>query len=156
MNPFRVLFLLFLVVPILEIYLLIEVGGWIGVVPTVLLVVLTAVVGVNLLRAQGLSTLMEAQQSLANGQLPATQLLEGAALLVSGALLLTPGFFTDTIGFLGLIPITRKWLVHSMLSRISMVNMQMGGAGQTRYQHTEGVVIDGEFHEKTDKQLNNK
>ncbi len=144
MTPFRILFLLFILVPLVEIYLLIQVGSVIGGLPTVLLIILTAIVGVGLLKQQGLSTLMTAQQSLARGELPALQLLEGAALLVSGALLLTPGFVTDFIGFIGLIPLTRQALLSSFLSRRN--------AGASHPFHTterdRGVTIDGEFQEK--------
>lgn len=130
--------------PLVEIYLLIQVGSVIGGLPTVLLIILTAIVGVGLLKQQGLSTLMAAQQSLTRGELPALQLLEGAALLVSGALLLTPGFVTDFIGFLGLIPLTRQALLRGFLSR--------KGAGVSHPFHTterdRGVTIDGEFQEK--------
>ncbi len=152
MNPFRLLFALFILVPLVEIYLLVQVGSMIGAMPTVLLVVGTALVGVTLLRAQGLSTWMEAQRSLASGEIPAFQLLEGAALLVSGALLLTPGFVTDFIGFLGLIPSTRKILVNRFLSRSAQV-----GAGFHSYTshatRRDETTIEGEFHEKDDPWL---
>ena len=104
----KYLFLLFLLVPMLEIYLLIQVGGVIGALPTVLLVVLTAFIGAYLLRQQGFATLQKAQESLARGELPAGSLLEGAILLVTGALLLTPGFFTDAVGFICLVPVARQ------------------------------------------------
>jgi len=95
MRPFQILFLLFLLIPLLEIYLLIKVGGIIGALPTVFIVVFTAVLGAWLLRIQGLSTLMRVRSTLAQGGIPAVEMLEGAVLLVAGALLLTPGFFTD-------------------------------------------------------------
>jgi len=100
--------LVFLVIPVIEIYFLIQVGEQIGALWTVLLVVLTAVIGVKLLRQQGLSTLMKAQKKMQSGTLPANEIVEGIALLISGAFLLTPGFFTDFLGFLLLIPTTRK------------------------------------------------
>ncbi len=114
---FRLFFILFLLVPLIEIYLLIKVGGIIGALPTVFLVVFTAVLGALLLRHQGLYTYARVQQSMARGELPAMPMLEGMVLLVCGALLLTPGFFTDTIGFLGLIPPLRKWLILKVLER---------------------------------------
>ncbi len=120
---FRILFLAFLLVPLLEIYLLIKVGGVIGAWPTVFLVVLTAVVGAFLLRLQGFSTLARMQAALARGELPAQELLEGAVLLVAGALLLTPGFFTDALGFCALVPKLRqalaRWLMARLLARIT-------------------------------------
>jgi UPF0716 protein FxsA len=115
---FPILAVLFLVVPIVEIYLLIQVGQVIGAGWTIFLVVLTAVVGVALLRVQGLSTLHRAQQKMRHNELPAREILEGMGLLVAGALLLTPGFFTDTIGFLLLFPPTRLLLVNAIVSRM--------------------------------------
>ena len=111
MSAVRLLLLLFLVVPLAEIYLLIEVGSVIGAVATVGLVVLTAVVGAALMRAQGLATLLRARASMAKGELPALELLEGAVILVAGALLLTPGFITDATGFACLIPSVRQRLI---------------------------------------------
>jgi UPF0716 protein FxsA len=115
---------MFLIVPIIEIYLLIQVGEEIGAGWTVFLVVATAVIGAALLRHQGLATLYEAQRKMAHGELPATALLEGVMLLLAGALLLTPGFFTDILGFLVLVPMFRKRLARFLLSR----GMMMGSA----------------------------
>jgi len=111
MNPFALLFLVFLGIPIVEIYLLIKVGGIIGAPMTIFLVIFTAVLGAWLLRLQGFVTIRRIQETLSQGGLPAVELLEGAVLLVAGALLLTPGFFTDTIGFLCLIPGVRHAMV---------------------------------------------
>ena len=116
MFPLIVFF--FLAVPIIEIYLLIQVGQVIGAGWTILLVVLTAVIGVWLLKIQGLSTLTRAQRRLQENELPAREILEGMALVVAGAFLLTPGFFTDTIGFLLLFPPTRIWLASLLASRM--------------------------------------
>jgi UPF0716 protein FxsA len=116
MFPLIVFF--FLAVPIIEIYLLIQVGQVIGAGWTVLLVVLTAVIGVWLLKIQGLSTLTRAQRRLQENELPAREIIEGRALVVAGAFLLTPGFFTDTIGFLLLFPPTRIWLASLAASRM--------------------------------------
>jgi UPF0716 protein FxsA len=116
----------FLAVPIIEIYLLIQVGQVFGAGWTVLLVVLTAVIGVWLLRIQGLSTLTRAQRRLQENELPAREILEGMALVVAGAFLLTPGFFTDTIGFLLLFPPTRIWLASLVASRM-VVSASMQG-----------------------------
>jgi len=114
---FRLFFTLFLLIPIIEIYLLIQVGGIIGALPTVFLVVFTAVLGALLLRHQGLYTYSRVQTALARGELPTLPMLEGVVLLLCGALLLTPGFFTDALGFLGLIPPVRKWLIMKVLER---------------------------------------
>jgi UPF0716 protein FxsA len=117
LNPFGALLLLFLVVPLAEIYLLIQAGGAIGALNTVALVVLTAVAGAWLLRLQGLATLRRVQQSLEHGELPETALIEGALLLLAGALLLTPGFLTDAFGFLLLVPGARVAFARAVLAR---------------------------------------
>ena len=132
---------LFIAIPILEIYLLIQVGQVIGAGRTVLLVVLTAVIGVWLLRIQGLSTLTRAQQRLQENQLPAREILEGMALVVAGAFLLTPGFFTDTVGFLLLFPPSRIALVSLLASR--MVVSTASVHGQPGPQRKDGDVIEG-------------
>jgi len=106
---------LFLVVPIIEVYLLIEVGSIIGAGWTILLVVTTAIIGVNLLRQQGISTLMRANQVMSQGQVPAMEMMEGLFLAVGGALLITPGFFTDVIGFICLLPFTRRAIIQYLL-----------------------------------------
>jgi UPF0716 protein FxsA len=108
---FQRLVLLFIIVPILEIYLFITVGGMIGALSTILIIILTAIIGAYLLRAQGIATIQKAQLNLLQGQLPAFELLEGVLILTGGVLLLTPGFFTDTIGFIFLIPILRKYII---------------------------------------------
>lgn len=117
MSPVAILFLLFLLVPLVEIYFLIEVGEVIGAIPTIGLVVFTALLGAMLLRFQGWMTLQRTRLSLAQGQLPAVELMEGVVLLFSGALLLTPGFVTDAIGFAGLIPPLRRALIRGFLRR---------------------------------------
>jgi UPF0716 protein FxsA len=112
---FRLLFLLFLVIPLVEIFFLIQVGQVIGAGWTVFFVVATAVLGAFLLRLQGFQTLHRAQSSMARGELPAMEMLEGLCLLVSGALLLTPGFVTDSFGFLLLVPLVRRMLIAQVL-----------------------------------------
>ena len=110
-------FILFLVVPFVEIYLLVEIGARIGAPWTILLVVLTAIVGAWLVRVQGLATWRRFQASLARNELPATALVEGLCLLIAGALLLTPGFFTDAVGFACLIPPLRRTLIRHFIKR---------------------------------------
>lgn len=150
MNPAVLLFLLFLLVPMVEIYLLIQVGGMIGALPTVFLVVFTAVLGALLIRYQGFVTLRNFQKSLAGGKLPALEIMEGMVLLVAGALLLTPGFFTDTIGFLCLIPPLRRTLIRWFLARFRLP----GGPGPGRHPPpSEGdgpVTIEGEYRREDD------
>jgi UPF0716 protein FxsA len=114
----RLLFLLFLVVPLLEIYILIQVGGVIGALPTVAAVVGTALLGAILVRTQGLITLQRAQAAIDRGEPPALELLEGVVLLVAGALLLTPGFFTDALGFLCLVPSLRRKALQRLALRV--------------------------------------
>ena len=106
----RISFLMFLLIPLAEMWLLIEVGSVIGGLSTLGLVVLTAFIGVNLLRRQGVQTLQRFQAKAASGQLPGKEIIEGMMLAVAGVLLLTPGFLTDTIGFMLLVPGIRTWL----------------------------------------------
>ncbi len=117
MTPFSILLTIFLVVPLVEIYLLLKIGGVIGAPWTIFLVVFTAVLGAFLVRSQGFSTLRRIQNNLAAGELPAMELLEGVFLLVAGALLLTPGFFTDAVGFACLTPPLRRGLIRYALER---------------------------------------
>lgn len=101
------LFLLFSIVPIIELYLLIRVGKLIGALPTVALLLLISLAGAWLVRSQGFRILRRIQDELATGRLPAAGLLDGALVLLGGLLLLTPGFFTDVIGLLFIAPPTR-------------------------------------------------
>lgn len=152
MVLFRLLFTLFLLVPLLEIYLLIKVGGIIGAVPTVFMVVFTAVLGGFLLRHQGLYTLAKAQTALARGELPTVAMLEGVVILISGALLLTPGFFTDALGFLGLIPPLRHWLILKVLERGVIHTMGPGpGPGPSGPGAQQGPrTLEGEYRREDD------
>ena len=154
--------LLFIVIPLVELYVIIAVGEEIGAFWTVILVLLTAVIGVNLLRMQGMNTLMRAQRNMAQGAIPAMEMMEGIALAVAGVLLITPGFITDSIGFLCLIPASRQAIIHYIMTRSTV---QTGfGAQSTQWQSkphqqkkpgsgspdTErpkvGRTIDGEYH----------
>ncbi len=101
------LFILFAVIPVIEVYLLIKVGSLIGAVPTVLLLLAISMVGAWLVRHQGFGIMRRIQNELAQGRLPAAELLDGAMVLVGGVLLVTPGFFTDFLGLFFLIPFTR-------------------------------------------------
>ncbi|NVP03527.1 FxsA family protein, partial [Photobacterium damselae subsp. damselae] len=101
---FPILLLLFIFVPIIEIALFIQVGGFLGLWPTIALVLITAVVGASLVRSQGLATLTSVQNRLQQGELPAQQIVEGVMLAVAGVLLLTPGFMTDCMGMTILLP----------------------------------------------------
>ncbi len=137
--------LLFIIVPLVEIYLLIEIGAVIGALTTVSLCVLTAVVGAALLRYQGLQTMFRAQANLSRGQLPAIEMFEGVALAIGGALLLTPGFVTDVFGFLCLIPWSRRMMIYAAMRRMQVVYGPPGGGpggpgpeGTTHHQTLEG------------------
>lgn len=121
MKPVHWLMAIFVIVPLIEIYVLIQVGSQIGASTTIILVVSTALLGASLVRLQGLSALTRIHTALAQGETPAVPLLEGAMLLVAGALLLTPGFFTDALGFLVLVPRLReqaaRWLLLRLLTQ---------------------------------------
>ena len=118
----RYVLLLFILMPIIEIAVLLRVGAAIGWVSALAVVILTAIIGTLMLRQQGLTTLSRAQQRLAGGEMPAEQLLEGLFLMFGGALLLTPGFVTDAVGFLCLLPVSRQAMVRYLKSR-SLVSL---------------------------------
>ncbi len=152
MPIFPLLVVLFFTVPLIEIYLFIKIGGAIGILPTMAMVVLTAVLGSFLLRAQGLATFKRFQANMARGQAPAMEIMEGMALLVGGALLLTPGFFTDTVGFLCLIPYTRQTLIRGLMARYA-TRFKQSAHIHTEWrtsQHSDSRVIEGEFNKDKD------
>ena len=149
MSPFPVLLLLFLLVPVVEIYLLIKIGGVIGAFPTVVLVILTAVIGAALARYQGLATLQRLQATMARGETPAIEVFEGVLLLVGALMLLTPGFMTDLLGFACLIPLTRRALAFWLLRRVTVVTPGGGASGDTSEKH-KPRTIEGEFHREDD------
>jgi len=111
------IFPLFVIMTLLEIYVLVSVGESIGGLSTILLVIITALIGSTLLKQQGWSTMAKAQNAMANGQTPAFEMLEGVVILISGVLLLTPGFITDAIGLLGLMPFSRMYFIDHILSK---------------------------------------
>lgn len=147
---FPAIFVLFIAVPIVEIAVLIKVGGLLGFLPTIGIVILTAVLGTAMLRAQSMSTLASVQSKLNAGEVPALQLMEGVALLIGGVLLLTPGFVTDAIGFFCLVPATRRWLIKRILARSNLVVMSSaqyrdGQAESQSSRPSNGDVIEGEY-----------
>jgi len=142
--PFRALFLIFLIVPFIEIWLLIKVGGLVGAGWTIMLVVATAVIGAALVRAQGLSTLSRIQQEMAVGRVPATEMVQGMFLVLAGALLITPGFFTDAIGFSLLIPAVRGWLAQHLFLRAGAGFVFQAGANPARPANSQDA-LDAEF-----------
>lgn len=106
-----VLFVLFVGIPIVEISLFLVVGGEIGTIPTIAIVILTALLGSVMIRIQGFGILARFQETLRQGGLPVREMFDGVCVLVAGAFLLTPGFFTDMAGFLLLLPVTRDVLL---------------------------------------------
>lgn len=137
------LFLLFVLTPIVEMWVLIKVGGVIGALPTIGLVLLTAVIGLALLRMQGFATLLRARQKMEEGQLPAKELVEGIFLAVGGALLLTPGFVTDALGFACLLPGTRHVLIAWGMQRFKPGIRTFGQQPNTS--DHQNTTIEGEF-----------
>ena len=111
------IFPIFVVVTLAEIYVLVSVGDAIGAWSTILLVIITALIGSTLLKQQGWSIMAKAQQSIAEGRTPALEMLEGVVILVSGVLLLTPGFITDGLGLLGLMPWSRRYFINHFLEK---------------------------------------
>ena len=114
-SMLRIFLLLFVTLPLLELYVLIRVGAGIGGVATIALCLFTAALGAFLVRLQGLQTLLAARKAMMRGEPIGMHALHGAALVVAGFLLLTPGFITDTLGFLLLIPPLRNWLFHRFI-----------------------------------------
>ncbi|SDN83231.1 UPF0716 protein FxsA [Lutimaribacter pacificus] len=147
------LLLAFIAVPIIEIALFIQVGGAIGTWPTLGIVVLTAVIGTMLMRAQGALAMQDLQRSFNELRDPTEPLAHGAMILVAGVLLLTPGFFTDALGLSLLIPQVRKAVLAYMRSRVQVHSVHFGPGGprprdpyDPRHPGRDDI-IDGEFHE---------
>ncbi len=139
------LFFLFVAVPIIEIGLFIQVGGFLGLWPTLAIVVLTAFVGTALMRAQGVAALQKLQKNIESGGNPTDPIANGAFILVAGLLLLTPGFFTDAIGFSLLIPPVRQALIRAVAARLKsrVETYATGYQSQTKY--ASETVLEGDF-----------
>ena len=140
------LFIAFLAVPLIEIALFIQVGGAIGLWATLAIVVLTAIAGTALVRGQGIMTLNRLRSSFSGMQDPTEPLVYGAMILFSGALLLTPGFFTDAVGFALLVPAVRVWLFNMLRARMTVHHFD------TAQRHRDSGVIDGEYEDVTPQQ----
>ena len=136
--PF-ILFLGFLLVPLVEIGLFIVLGQTIGLWPTLLGVVVTALIGSAIIRLQGLSLISDIQRHMQAGKLPAQQIFEGLMVGIAGALLLTPGYFTDTIGFLLLVPPLRQALYAWLKTKVTVETFSTGTAYQSQTRR-DGVV----------------
>lgn len=150
------LLLAFVAIPMIEIALFIGVGGAIGLWPTLAIVLLTAIIGTHLVRSQGLAAIGNVQRSFNQLNDPTESLAHGAMILVAGVLLLTPGFFTDAVGFSLLTPMFRTAVFHYVRKRIKVQSFTMGSQGSASF-HTQSRsaqphpthsdIIDGEFSE---------
>jgi UPF0716 protein FxsA len=148
-RPIRfgpILLAAFVIVPLAEIAVLIKVGSWLGLAPTLALIVLSAVIGIAMLRRQGLGVLARAQRLLEQGVLPVAEVFEGLCLVVAGALLLIPGFITDAVGAALLLPPVRRLLYRRLGHYLErhVGHARRGGHGAP---NGHGTVVDGEFEE---------
>ena len=148
MNPVIFLLLLFVAIPLVELYFLIKVGAEIGAFPTLFLTLFTAMLGAWMVRHQGFATLNRVRESIQRGEVPALEMMEGAVLLICGFMLLLPGFITDAVGFVLLIPPLRRWLLTSGLQRTGI--LQPPGAGQPGPADRQPRVIEGEYRREDD------
>ncbi len=157
-----ILVFLFIVLPIAELVVLIKVGSEIGAFPTIGLLLLTAVVGVVLLKRQGLATLTRVNQRLSSGELPAKEVIEGMVLALGGVLLLAPGFITDAVGLLCLLPGTRHWFMYQLMKRtvvrgqssrffFSAGSGPSNGRGPFSSRSGEDDPIEGEYRDETER-----
>ncbi len=147
-----IIFLALVITPLVEIAVFIEIGGFIGLWPTLAVVIATAAAGTWLLRSQGWEVMNRARVTLTGGEFPAREVFDGACILVAGALLLTPGFVTDTAGLLLFVPAVRAYLGRVMLRYLMSrgnVDVRMYGGDDRRRENRDpdGRVIEGEFHE---------
>ncbi len=150
------LFLIFVAVPIIEIGLFIQVGGLLGLWPTLAIVVLTAIIGTWLMRAQGMAQLQKLQASLETGKNPADPIANGAFILVAGLLLLTPGFFTDSLGLALLVPPVRQALIKAIAGRVkAKATVYASASYTTTTRSAPDTVIDGDF-EVVEDNINRK
>jgi UPF0716 protein FxsA len=137
---FRLLFVFFIIIPIIEITVLMQVGALLGVWPTIAIVILTAWVGAKYVRQQGIATLNSVQEKMAQGQMPSDEIVTGLVLLVAGVMLVTPGFVTDFLGLSLLIPAVRQAIAGSVKSHITT-----NSASQQSFQfNSEGNVYEHE------------
>lgn len=152
------IFILLLGATLIELYLIITVGEIIGAFSTIVVIVLTAIIGSFLLKQQGRNTLTRAQQSLLQGQMPAQEMIEGVVLMISGVLLLTPGFLTDIVGLLGLMPWSRVLFVqylivkksHRFMNRFTQQTTQQASQNNPFQQNPKSQqpnTLEGEFWE---------
>ena len=141
------LLILFIMIPLIEIMLFIQVGGAIGMLPTIAIVIVTAVLGAWLVRSQGAMAMSNLRRSMNELSDPTEHLAHGAMILFSGALLLTPGFFTDVIGFALLVPGIRLAVYKAVRARVNVKTFEMGQAPGVQPRGPQDRVIDGDFEE---------
>jgi UPF0716 protein FxsA len=144
----RILLLLFVIVPIVEMWLLITVGQHIGTLPTIGLVLLTAFIGVSLLRYQGAMTLLKARMKMSAGEMPAREMADGLFFAIGGALLLTPGFVTDAIGFACLTPGVRTIFIHFFAK--NLFRGQVSGFSSSGQKTHADDALEGDFERHKD------
>ncbi len=167
---FRVLFLLFIIVPIIEIMVLMNVGAWLGAWPTIAIVIVTAWLGAKNVKQQGIATLQSVQTKMSQGEMPSSEIVAGLLLLVAGVLLVTPGFVTDFFGLSLLIPQVRKALIKSVQQHLTAAagssnqgfsfhsqSFNQQPFNQNTFEHDakdiednkhQGETLDGEFERK--------
>ena len=148
MNPLLIFLLLFVGIPLTELYFLIKVGAQIGALPTIFLTLFTAGLGGYMVRRQGFSTLRRVREMMDRGEMPAIEVMEGAILLVCGVLLLLPGFITDGVGFLFLVPPVRRWLLTAGLQSSGILH-PIHPEPPGRRQAPD--VIEGDFKREDDE-----
>ena len=142
------LFLLFIAVPIVEIALFIKVGGFLGVWPTICIIILTAVLGTTLVKQQGLAVIQQIKNEVIKLNDPTEAIAHGALILISGVLLLTPGFFTDFIGFILMIPKVRTVIYFRIRSRFELKGFSHK-TGKNKYGEADDFdVIDADYYDK--------
>jgi len=139
----RIIFLLFITLPLLELWLLIKVGSDIGGLSTIALCLFTAALGGFLIRWQGMSTLIDAQKRIAHGESPVEHGIHGLIIAFSGVLLFTPGFITDSIGFLLLFPPFRRLIISRMLPI-----RQINGTAHSSRNHSDVIDVEVITHDK--------
>ena len=142
MNPIFLFLLLFVGIPLIELYFLIQVGSEIGAFSTIFLTIFTALLGGWMVRAQGFSTLMRVREAMERDEVPAIEMMEGAVLLVCGILLLLPGFITDAVGFIFLVPPFRRWLLTAGLRGAGVMHPAGPKPGSTS---SHNRIIEGEY-----------
>lgn len=145
--------LLFIIIPLAEVYAFINVGEEIGVLKTLLLCVATAIIGGTLVKMQGIETLMKAQKNFSAGTLPVNELFDGLCLVIAGALLLTPGFVTDTVGFALLVPPLRA-VLRGFLAKHNKFNMGASSTSRPSPSNPDDIIEgDYEHIQKEKKKL---